>query len=150
MSQSVFVQRYAKWCKQHGYQARAGRAEKIYDDSKDLIAILPKDTMTKLLVKQAIDALNVVSKALERLKAEVLSLASQLPKFPVVMAMHGVGDSLGPQLMQRLGTQSALLIGELLHPSPVLILEPTSPVSMRLRASTLLRVVRPSCARPCS
>lgn len=103
MSKAAFVQRYAKWCKQHGYQARVGRAEKIYEDSKDLVAMLPKDAMTKLLVKQAIDALNAVSKTLERLKAEALDLASQLPEFPVVMAMHGVGDSLGPQLMAEIG-----------------------------------------------
>ena len=76
MSKAAFVQRYAKWCKQHGYQARVGRAEKIYEDSKDLVAMLPKDAMTKLLVKQAIDALNAVSKTLERLKVEMLALAS--------------------------------------------------------------------------
>lgn len=103
MGQSAFVQRYAKWCKQHGYQARVGRAENIYKGSKDLIAILPKDAMTKLLVKQAIDALNAVSKTLERLKAEMLKLASQLPEFPIVMAMRGVGTSLGPQLMAEIG-----------------------------------------------
>ena len=50
MSQSAFEQRYAKWCKQHGYQARVGTAETIYEGSKDLIAMLPKDAMTKLLV----------------------------------------------------------------------------------------------------
>lgn len=38
MSQTAFVQRYAKWCKQLRYQARVGRAEKIYEHSKDLIA----------------------------------------------------------------------------------------------------------------
>ena len=103
MSKAAFVQRYAKWCKQHGYQARVGRAEKIYEDSKDLVAMLPKNAMTKLLVKQAIDALNAVSKTLEHLKAEALDLASQLPEFHVVMAMHGVGDSLGPQLMAEIG-----------------------------------------------
>jgi len=31
------------------------------------------------------------------------TLAAQLPEYPVVMAMHGVGDSLGPQLMAELG-----------------------------------------------
>ena len=46
-----------------------------------LVNWLPKDAMTKLLVKQAIDALNAVSKTLERLKAEMLDLASQLPEF---------------------------------------------------------------------
>ena len=103
MSQSAFVQRYAKWCKQHGYQARVGRAESIYEGSKDLVAMLPKDDMTKLLVRQAIASLNSVSAALEKLKSEMLQLASQLPEFPVVMAMRGVGDSLGPQLMAEIG-----------------------------------------------
>ena len=65
--------------------------------------MLPKDTMTKLLVRQAIGALNAVSVTLERLKAEMLKLASQLPEFPVVMAMCGVGNSLGPQLMAEIG-----------------------------------------------
>ena len=102
-SQAAFVQRYAKWCRQHGYLARAGRAEKIYEQSRDLIAMLPKDAMAKLLVKQAVDALNAVSATLERLKAEMLNLASQLPEFPVVMSMRGVGDTLGPQLMAEIG-----------------------------------------------
>ena len=30
-------------------------------------------------------------------------LASQLPEYPVVMGMYGVGDSLGPQLMAEIG-----------------------------------------------
>ena len=65
--------------------------------------MLPKGAMTKLLVRQAIDALNSVSATLERLKAEMLKLVSQLPEFPVVMAMRGVGDTLGPQLMAEIG-----------------------------------------------
>ena len=68
-----------------------------------MIAILPKDALTKTMVRQAADALNAVSKSLERLKAEMRSLASQLPEYPVVMAMRGVGDSLGPQLMAEIG-----------------------------------------------
>ena len=31
------------------------------------------------------------------------TLAAQLPKYPVVMAIRGVGDSLGPQLVAELG-----------------------------------------------
>ena len=65
--------------------------------------MLPKDTLTKTMVRQAVDALNAVSKSLEQLKAEMRTLAAQLPEYPVVMAMHGVGDSLGPQLMAEIG-----------------------------------------------
>ena len=74
-----------------------------YGKAGDQIAMLPKDALTKLLVKQAIDALNAVSATLERLKAEMLVLAAQLPEFPVVMDMRGVGDSLGPQLIAEIG-----------------------------------------------
>ena len=55
------------------------------------------------MIRQAIDALNAVSASLERLKTEMRTLATQLPEYPVVMAMHGVGNSLGPQLMAELG-----------------------------------------------
>ena len=103
MSQAAFVKRYAKWCKQHKYHARAGRAESIYEDARDLVAMLPRDAMTQMMVQQAVNALNAVSATLEKLKTEMLNLASQLPKFPVVMEMHGVGDSLGPQLMAEIG-----------------------------------------------
>ena len=30
-------------------------------------------------------------------------LASQLPEYPVIMEMYGVGESLGPQLMAEIG-----------------------------------------------
>lgn len=103
MSQSAFTERYRKWCKRHGYNFSSDKAGEIYTGARDLIPMLPKDAMTKLLVQQAIDALNAVSTAQARLKAEMLKLASQLPEFPVVMAMCGVGESLGPQLMAEIG-----------------------------------------------
>ena len=106
MSQAVFTERYHKWCKKHRYNFSNDKAAEVYENSEDQIAMLPKDEMTKLLVRQAIDALNAVSATLERLKAEMLKLASQLPEFSVVMDMRGVGDSLGPQLMAEIGDVS--------------------------------------------
>ena len=103
MSLTAFTERYRKWCKQHGYNFSQSRAVEIHTEAQDLIAILPRDALTKTLVRQAIDALNAVSKSLECLKAEMRDLASQLPEYSVVMAMRGVGDSLGPQLMAELG-----------------------------------------------
>ena len=103
LSQNAFTERYRKWCKRHGYNFSSGKAIELYTGARDLIAMLPKDAMTKLLVQQAISSLNAVSTAQARLKAEMLTLASQLPEFPVVMAMRGVGESLGPQLMAEIG-----------------------------------------------
>ena len=65
--------------------------------------MLPRNPLTKTMIRQAVDALNAVSKSLEQLKAEMRTLAAQLPEYPAVMAMRGVGDSLGPQIMAELG-----------------------------------------------
>ena len=94
MSLAAFTERYRKWCKRHGYNFSAAKAAEIHTEAQDQIAMLPKDAMTKLLVRQAIDALNAVSASLERLKAEMLKLASQLPEFPVVMALRSSGEPL--------------------------------------------------------
>ena len=106
MSQTAFTERYRKWCRKHGYNFNSVKANEVYEKARDQIAMLPKDGMTKLLVKQAIESLNAVSATLERLKGEMLKLASQLPEFTVVMDMRGVGDSLGPQLMAEIGDVS--------------------------------------------
>ena len=103
LSLTDFTERYRKWCKRHGYNFNQSKAVEIHTGAQELIALLPKNALTKMMVKQAIDSLNAVSKAVEQLKAEMRSLASQLPEYPVVMAMHGVGDSLGPQLMAEIG-----------------------------------------------
>ena len=103
MSLTAFTERYRKWCKRHGYNFSQSRAIEIHMEAQDLIAMLPKDVLTKTMIRQAIDALNAVSKSLEQLKAEMRTLAAQLPEYPVVMAMRGVGDSLGPQLIAEIG-----------------------------------------------
>ena len=65
--------------------------------------MLPKNAMNKMLVMQGIDQLNAVSTIIEQLKAEMNTLASELPEYPVVMAMPGVGPSLRPQIMAEIG-----------------------------------------------
>lgn len=78
-------------------------AARIYCLSSDLIAVFPKDDNTKTLVRQAVAMLNVASETVESLRQEMNKLASTLPEYPVVMAMNGVGASLGPQLIAEIG-----------------------------------------------
>lgn len=103
LSLAAFTDRYQKWCQKHGYNFQAEKAKDIHEASQDLIAMLPKDNLTKLFVKQAIDQLNVISKAVEELRSKMNELASTLPEYDVVMNMKGVGPSLGPQLMAEIG-----------------------------------------------
>ena len=61
---------------------------------------------TGLIIKQAVDQLNSASTTVESLRTLMNETASKLPEYPVVMAMKGVGTSLGPQLMAEIGDVS--------------------------------------------
>ena len=64
---------------------------------------MPKSETTKLLVEQAVAQLRATSTALAALKHEMQTLVSQLPEYPAVMDMFGVGLTLGPQLIAEIG-----------------------------------------------
>ena len=103
ISLSSFTDKYQKWCKKHGYNFQPDKPKEIRDASLELIAILPKDDMTKMFIHQAVGQLNAISKAVEKLRQQMDSLASKLPEYPVVMSMFGVGTTLGPQLIAEIG-----------------------------------------------
>jgi transposase len=102
-SQAAFVERYRKWCKRNGYNFDAVKAERIHRETKDMVALVPKSDTTKLLVQENATQLTSISRMGEVLRAEMNRLAAQLPEYPVVMGMYGVGESLGPQLMAEIG-----------------------------------------------
>lgn len=106
MSCSAFVDHYQKWCKRKEYNFSQSKAEEIYESAKELVPVLPKDDLTKFIVKQAASQLADVSETIAQLKAKMDETASKLPEYPVVMAMYGVGSALGPQLMAEIGDVS--------------------------------------------
>jgi len=102
-SLEAFTEHYRNWCNRKGYNFSAAKAEEIYNYSVDLIAVFPKNANTKMLIHQAVEMLNLASKTVESLRTEMNQTASMLPEYPVVMAMNGVGSTLGPQLMAEIG-----------------------------------------------
>jgi len=106
LSLTSFTEKYQKWCKKHGYNFQPDKPAEIYNASQELIPILTKDDMTKMIVHQAVVQLNTISKTVSELSKQMNSLASQLPEYPVVMSMFGVGTTLGPQLMAEIGDVS--------------------------------------------
>ena len=102
-SLEVFTEHYKNWCKRKGYNFSAGKAEEVYLAAADLIAVFPKDDYTKPLIRQAVAMLNVASETVEALRIKMDHMASQLPEYPVVMEMDGVGPTLGPQLIAEIG-----------------------------------------------
>jgi len=103
MSLNAFTDHYQKWCKRKKYNFSKSKAEEIYGKAKELVPVLPKDEITKRIIKQAVEQLNSASSTVEELRILMNDTASKLPEYPIVMAMNGVGPSLGPQLIAEIG-----------------------------------------------
>lgn len=106
MSLNAFIDHYQKWCKRKKYNFSQEKAKEIYGKAKELVPVLPKDEITKLIIKQAVDQLNSASTTVEELRTLMNETASKLPEYSIVMNMKGVGPSLGPQLMAEIGDVS--------------------------------------------
>ena len=102
-SEKAFTNKYQRWCRKHGYNYSEAKAHAIHSEANGHIGVMPKSETTKLLVEQAVAQLRATSVALTALKREMLTLAAQLPEYPVVMGMFGVGPTLGPQLIAEIG-----------------------------------------------
>ena len=103
VSRKAFVARYQKWCKRHSYNFSEAKAVEIYEEARQKFPLVPRSETCKLLVREAVAQLNTVSRTVETYRAEMDRLASQLPEYETVMAMTGVGKSMGPQLMAEIG-----------------------------------------------
>lgn len=103
VSKAKFTEQYNKWCHKHGYNRSDRKAAELHDLACKQIATLPVAPETKALVSQAVSQLNYISTTLAATRQEMHRLASSLPEYPVVLAMCGVGETLGPQLMAEIG-----------------------------------------------
>lgn len=102
----TFTERYKAFCKKHHYNFQASKPEEIFNASKELIAVFPKEKNYKLLIQQSIKQLNLASEHVEQLRKEMDELASTLPEYTTVMGIYGVGKTYGPQLMAEIGDVS--------------------------------------------
>ena len=49
---NAFIDHYQNWCKRKKYNFSQSKAEEIYGKAKELVPVLPKDAITKLIIKQ--------------------------------------------------------------------------------------------------
>ena len=102
-SPDMSAEHYRNWCSRNDYNFNADKAGYIYETTKNLIAVFPKKPDTKRLIQQAARLLDAKSQTVEPLRIQMNDTASKLPEYPVVMAMNGVGPSLGSQLTAEIG-----------------------------------------------
>ena len=79
---------------------------KLFNASKELAAVFPKEKIYKLLIQRSLQQLNLVSAHMERLRREMDKLASTLPEHGTIMGIYGVGKTYGPQLIAEIGDVS--------------------------------------------
>lgn len=103
ISERQFKDKYERWCKRNGYYYSTYKAETIYAKACGNVGLLPMCESTKILVTQAILQLQAIEETIAAIKREMQNLASTLPEYDTVMALYGVGEVLGPQLMAEIG-----------------------------------------------
>ena len=99
----AFTERYQAFCKRHGYNFQPGKPQELFQTSKELVAVFPKDKAYKDLIMIGIEQLKSTTAHVEQIRHEMDALASTLPEYETVLAMRGVGKTLGPQLMAEIG-----------------------------------------------
>ena len=102
----AFTERYKAFCKREGYNYSELRAKELFEASKELVAVFPREQSYKDLIEMSIRQLRVITESTARIKNEMNELASTLPEYATVMSMCGVGPSLGPQLIAEIGDVS--------------------------------------------
>ena len=103
MSKTKFTTQYSKWCLKHGYHRSELKAAELYHFACKQVATLPPTDGTKVLIAQAVAQVKSISMSLVSIKKQMQQHASVLPEYPAVLAMRGVGETLGPQLIAEIG-----------------------------------------------
>lgn len=101
-SQKEFDASYKKWCSKNGYHYQSNKVPDIYNLASESVSSMPYNSNTELIIKETANELISLIDALERIRKEMNRIASQLPEYPAVLALHGVGTTLGPQLIAEI------------------------------------------------
>lgn len=98
----AFTERYEAFYKKHHYNYQKNKPALLFDESKQLVAVFPKEKSYKLLIQQSIQQLRLASEHIEIISKEMNELASTLPEYETVMSLYGVSETYGPQLIAEI------------------------------------------------
>lgn len=76
----TFTDRYKAFCRRHGYNYSELRAQELFEDSKELVPVFPKERSYKDLIEMSIKQLRTITESTIRIKDEMNELASTLPE----------------------------------------------------------------------
>jgi transposase len=103
LSKQKFTAKYEKWCRKNGYNFCSFKAEQVYYETLNCLPTLLNNDFTHALIIQSVNQLNNLCETIAAVKSEMSKIASSLPEYDTVLAMHGVGKTLAPQLIAEIG-----------------------------------------------
>lgn len=103
LSLSKFTERYRKFCKKNHYCFKESDVSAIHAISRDNVTTLSKTDFTKMLIADAAEHVLQISIRVEKLRFGMIELAKQLPEYPAVVALYGVGDTIAAKLIGEIG-----------------------------------------------
>lgn len=136
-----------KWCAKAGYRFNAEKAAAIYSHAGSQVDTLPMSSAIQSLITHAVAQLNMIIETISAIQHEMLTLASQLPEYPIVMRMFGVGPVLGPQLMAEIGDVRRFHRKQSLVAFAGVDAPPASPVLLNRRIDIFPNADPPDCAK---
>lgn len=103
MGEKRFTNSYITFAQKHQCRSSHKKALAIYETAANSITTRNQDTTTSLALSQCLLMLKQASTSSDLLMRQMQSIAYTLPEYPVVRAMHGVGDRLAPLLIAEIG-----------------------------------------------
>ncbi len=103
LSLAKFTERYRKFCKKNHYCFKESDVSAIHAISRDNVTTLSKTDFTKMLIADAAEHVLQISIRVEKLRFGMIELAKQLPEYPAVVALYGVGDTIAAKLIGEIG-----------------------------------------------
>ncbi len=104
MSESEFISDYQLWCKKEGYSFTNSKAIAIFELAKESIPTLDsKIQNTQLFILVSVRAIKKINETLNNILSQMNLYAKQLPEYPIVRSMGGVGDKLAIKLIAEIG-----------------------------------------------
>ena len=98
-----FIEKYKKFCKKNRYNFSEKTAKAIHALSLQNLTTMKKTDTTKILVQGLAKRVLGLTETVETLRAQMIKLAKQLPEFPAVIALYGVGETIAAQLIGEIG-----------------------------------------------
>lgn len=102
-SEKKFSERYEKWAAKKGYRISANEASQLYALAKNGIHTLKAQESTHMIILGATRLLKDANASLFSILNRMQEIAKKLPEYETVLAMTGVGDTIGPRLMAEIG-----------------------------------------------